>query len=343
MHKLDRSEGHPLREQGNRALQLLGTLAPGPLDQPSTSRALAEFKANTTRRDDITMFQALKTNRKTQRILGGVAAAALLIGLVAWTPVGTLASELLSLFRVEKFVVVGVDPQRVQQLVKALDQETLFGDQEILEQVGEPRQVTSLNEATQVAGFQPLRAAESFGEPATIMVNSHTVTRFTPNAEALRRILIEFELDPELIPEDIDGKPFDITVPVGIVQSYLDKDTLSKFDLAEMPSPTVSVPDGVDIKALGKTMLQLLGMSSQQAERMSSTIDWTTTLVLPVPTDMMSNMQETNVRGANGLLFWNDPDERHHAAVLMWQENGHLFVVTGPGTGDVLAFVEGLR
>jgi hypothetical protein len=110
-----------------------------------------------------------------------------------------------------------------------------------------------------------------------------------------------------------------------------------------MPSPTVSVPEGVNLQALGKTMLQLLGMSSQQAERMSSAIDWTTTLVLPIPTDMMGNMQETKVRGANGFLFWNDPDERHHAAVLVWQENGHLFVVTGPGTGDVLAFVEELR
>lgn len=54
MEKLDHSEGHPLKEQDNRVLQLLGTLAPGPFDKPSTGRALAEFKANNNRRDNIT-------------------------------------------------------------------------------------------------------------------------------------------------------------------------------------------------------------------------------------------------------------------------------------------------
>lgn len=289
------------------------------------------------------MFEAVKTNRKVQRVLAGIVGSALLVGLVAWTPVGALASEFLSLFRVEKFVVVGVDPQRVEQLASALDQDTFFGEQEVLEQVGEPKQVASLDEAIQLAGFQPLRAAQGFGEPTNILVNNRTVTRFTPDVEALRAILTEVDLDPELIPENIDGKPFDITVPVGIAQDYHDQDTQSVYTLAEMPSPTVAVPEGVDIKALGETMLRLLGMSSQQAERMSDTIDWTTTLVLPIPTDMMSNMQEVNVRGTNGLMFWNDPDQHDHEAILMWQGSGHLFVVTGPGTGDVLAFVDGLR
>lgn len=343
MEPIDRQQGHPLKEQDYRALQLLGTLAPGPFDQPSAGRALAEFKANKKRRDDTTMFGAIKTNRKVQRVLAGIAGAALFIGLVAWTPVGALASEFLSLFRVEKFVVVGVDPQRVEQIAEALNQDTFFGERQILEQAAEPVQVASLDEATQLVGFSPRQAAQSFGAPTNIQVNSRATTRFTPDVETIRQIFSEVGLDPQLVPENIDGKSFDIVVPAGVAQTYRSPDTLSEFILAEMPSPTVSVPEGVDIKALGGAMLQLLGMSPQKAERMSNTIDWTTTLVLPIPTTMLSNMQEVSVHNSTGLMFWSDPDEPGHAAILMWQEGGHLYVVSGPATGDVLTFADGLQ
>lgn len=343
MEQLDRQEGHPLKEQDNRALQLLGTLAPGPLDQPSTGRALAEFKANKYRRDDITMFEAIKNNRKVQRVLAGMAGAALLVGLVAWTPVGALASEFLSLFRVEKFVVVGVNPQRIEQIAKALDQDTFFGERQMLEQAAEPVQVASLDEAAQLVGFNPRQAAQSFGTPTAIQVNSRAAMRFTPDVQVIRQIFNEVGLDPQLMPESIDGKPFDIVVPAGVVQTYRDPDAMNVYMLAEMPSPTVTVPEGVDIKALGGAMLQLLGMSPQEAERMSNTIDWTTTLVLPIPTDMLGNVQEVGVRGSSGLMFWNDPDQPGHGAILMWQEGGRLYVVSGPGTGDVLGFAHVLR
>lgn len=343
MEQFDHQEGHPLKEQDNRALQLLGTLAPGPLDQPSAGRALVEFKANKNRRDDSTMFRAIKTNRKVQQVLAGIAGVALFIGLVAWTPVGALASEFLSLFRVEKFVVVGVNPERVEQIAQALNQDTFFGERQVLEQAAEPIQVDSLDEATQLVGFSPRQAAQSFGAPTTIQVNNRATTRFTPDVETIRQIFDQVGLDPQLVPESIDGKPFDITVPAGVAQTYRHPDTLNVYILAEMPSPTVSVPEGVDIDALGGAMLQLLGMSPQEAERVSNTIDWTTTLVLPIPTNMLSNMQEISVRGSSGLMFWNDPDQPNHAAMLMWQEGGHLYIVSGPATGDVLAFADGLR
>jgi hypothetical protein len=343
MEPIDRQEGHPLKAQDNRVLQLLGTLAPGPFDQSSAGRALAEFKANKVRRDDITMLETIRNNRRVQRVLAGIGAAALLIGLVAWTPVGALASEFLALFRVEKFVAVGVNPEQVDKLAKVLEQNNFFGEREVLEQAAEPVQVASLDEATQLVGFRPRQAAEGFGAPAEILVNSRTTMRFTPDVDALREIFTEVGLDPALVPENIDGKPFDITIPAGVAQDYRNTDALTAFTLAEMPSPTVAVPEGVDIKALGVTMLQLLGLPPQEAERMSNTIDWTTTLVLPIPTNMLSNMQEVGVRGSSGLMFWNDPDQSDHGAIVIWQEGGHLYVASGPGTGDVLAFIEGLR
>ncbi|MBN1310232.1 MAG: hypothetical protein JXB30_02355 [Anaerolineae bacterium] len=343
MKQFDHQEGHPLNEQDSYTQRLLGTLVPGSFDQPDARRALVEFRRNTERRGELTMTGKIKINRTVQRVLGGIAGAALLVGLVAWTPVGALASDFLSLFRVERFVVVGVDPQRVDQLVQALDQDTFFGEQEILEGGGEPVRVASLDEAIRIVGFRPKQAAKSLGEPTNILISSQTVMRFTPDIEALRTIFNEVGLDQELIPANIDGRPFDISVPAGVMLNYQDPDTLSLYSLAEMPSPTVTVPEGVDIQALGGAMLQLLGMSPQEAERMSNTIDWTTTLVVPIPTDMMSNMQEINVRSSSALMFWNDPDAEGHQAMLVWQEAGHLYVITGPGTGNILAFAEKLQ
>ena len=240
-------------------------------------------------------------------------------------------------------MVVGVDPERVDQIVQALDQDTFFGEQEILEGGEAPTEVASLDEASRQVGFQPKLAGQNLGEPTNIQVSGYTAMRFTPDLATLREIFSEVGLDPDLLPENIDGKPFDIAIPAGVMLAYRDPDTFSPYMLAEMPSPTVTVPEGVDIKALGDAMLQLLGMSPQEAARMSNSIDWTTTLVVPIPTNMMSNMQEINVRGSNGLMLWSDPNTEGHQAMLIWQEAGHLYVVTGPGTGDVLAFADALQ
>jgi hypothetical protein len=127
-------------------------------------------------------------------------------------------------------------------------------------------------------------------------------------------------------------------IPAGIALTYEYEYYDSEgFSVMQAPSPTVEGPDDVDVQQLGNAMLQLLGMSPQEAERLSASIDWTTTMVLPIPTDVAS-VREVEVDGATGLAFelrggGADPDEAGGAA-LLWQNGGYVYMLGADQSHD---------
>jgi hypothetical protein len=101
-------------------------------------------------------------------------------------------------------------------------------------------------------------------------------------------------------------------------------------------SPEVHVPEGIDLVELGEIGLQLVGRTPEEAARLSQSIDWGTTLVIPVPTNVAS-VQEIPVRGTSGYLLRDGRDRRGgNDSVLFWQENGMLYAVTGNVGGEQL-------
>ncbi len=335
-----------LQAQRERISGTLGALAPGPLEQPSARRALAGLQMTINERKGGTMLDRIKNSRRAQRTLAGIAALVIVVGLFALAPVRALARDFLGLFRVERFVVVNVDAERMEQIAEALDENMFFGEEEVLEEPGEPVEVGSLDEAAARAGFQPGKP-EGYGEPTSIQVMGASSTRFTPDVEALRAVFETMGLDPALLPEGIDGQPFEISVPAGIMQVYDDgdPDRREDFSIMQVPSPSVEVPEGVDMQALGEAMLQLLGMSPEEAARLSRSIDWTTTLVLPIPVDV-ATVQEVNVNGTTGLLFdisdYEDIDGGGGA--LLWQKNGLVTMIAGDGSSiDLLGIAAALE
>lgn len=335
-----------LQAQRERVSGTLSALTPAPLEQPNARRALAGLRMTIDKRKGGTMFDQIKNSRRAQRMLAGIAALVVVVGLFALAPVRALARDFLGLFRVERFMVVNVDAERMEQIAEALDESMFFGEEEMLEEPGEPVEVGSLDEAAVQAGFRPGKP-EGYGEPTSIQVTGASSRRFTPDVEALRAVFETMGLDPALLPEGIDGQPFEISVPAGIVQVYDDgaPDRREDFSIMQVPSPSVEVPEGVDVQALGEAMLQLLGMSPEEAARLSASIDWTTTLVLPVPIDA-ATVQEVNVKGTTGLLFdasdYEDIDGGGGA--LLWQKNGIVtMIVGGDSSIDLLEIAAALE
>lgn len=333
---------HALASHAGHLSRLLATLEPGPLEQADASRALtALHTALIEKQDDtgvIPMLDKLIRNRNFQRALAVIGVLAVLVGLFSFAPMRALASEFLSLFRVERFAIVDVDPERAEEIAEAIEEDMFFGEEEILEE-GDVTEVASLDEAAALAGFTP-RAPQGYGEPSTIEVTGRQRMRFTPNVEDMRMVFSALELDPALLPDEMDGQPFDITVPASVALLYNLPDSTDEVDflIGQVPSPTVDVPEGVDVQKLGEAMLQLLGMTPEEAARMSASIDWTTTLVVPVPSDL-STITEVQVEGTTGLLFdsgWHgdpdDPDDQGHLGVrtltLLWQKSGIVTVIT---------------
>jgi hypothetical protein len=343
-----------LEADAGRVSRLLSALSPGPFERADARRALADLQTklmeDKERRQVIPMFDKIRSDKRLQRALTGVAALVVLAGLFSLAPVRALASEFLSLFRVERFAVVEVSPERLEEINEAIDENMYFGEQEILEE-GEVYEVGSLDEAADAVGFK-LRVPKGYGDPTEITVSELQKARFTPDLEAMREVFSVLGLDPALLPEEIDGQPFEITLPAGVAlayNNYGEEDDPDSFVVAQMLSPQAEVPGDIDPQQLGEAMLQLLGMSPEEAARLSEKIDWTTTLVLPIPTEL-ATVQEINVDGTTGLLFEEHGDvdndgTYHRNRALLWQKGGKVYMITAEdiGTSDLLDIADSLK
>jgi anti-sigma factor RsiW len=301
----------------------LQALAPNALETADPRRSLASLKQTIRERKERSMLDKIRGSKSLQRTLAGAFIALMLIALFALPPVRALASDFLGLFRVQKFVVVDMNPERLAEIERALS-EVQFGELRNVSEGEDATLVGSLAEAEALAGFDVRTADTDYGAADQIGVTSPKSAEFIPDVEALRQIFTTLGVDPTVLPDNIDGQTFTFSAESGVLQIWEDANGQHEFSLMQIPSPTVDGPEDVDIKQLGKAMLMVLGMNEDTAERMSQEIDWTSTLVLPVPQDLAS-VQEVRIDGTTGLLF--DTEGEAGGGALLWQKNGIVYVL----------------
>ena len=83
----------------------------------------------------------------------------------------------------------------------------------------------------------------------------------------------------------------------------------------------------VDPAVLGEALLQVLGMAPGEARRLAQNIDWSSTLLLPVPQDL-ATFREVRVDGTSGLAL-SKVDGRGHS--LLWQKDGSVYLLVSDG------------
>jgi hypothetical protein len=277
--------------------------------------------------------------RNWGRALGGLAAVAVVAVALSFAPVRAAASQLLSVFRLESIVILPVSVQDIDRLESAsyaLGHEFFPGEMDVVEEQEEPQYPETLAEAGELAGFA-VRAPTDLPEPDNIVVMGGTTAHYTPDLEAMRELFEAADLSPDLVPPEIDGQTFELSISNMVMLNWID-DQQEWLSVAQMPSPTAEFPDEVDEQALGLAMLQLLGLSPEEAAAMSASIDWSSTLVLPLPTDQMT-YQPVSVDGVDGFLLTqlseDDPDTPAFEVVL-WQKGGMVYLVTGAVDADRL-------
>ena len=102
--------------------------------------------------------------------------------------------------------------------------------------------------------------------------------------------------------------------------------------LVQLPGPTVAAPPDFDVVGLGSTVMQILGMTPEQARKWSESIDWASTVVVPVPRDRRMQIADIMVDGVKGTLI--TVPERHGippAFNVLWVRDGILYTFIGQG------------
>jgi len=261
---------------------------------------------------------------------------------LVFPPVRALASDLLGLFRVEQVRVISFDPALLQQMdnLQGSDEQIQkYMEQNVVAvQDGEFTQVDQLEQAVELAGFTPRLPAQS--ELVSIGVKGTTQYEITIDAGLWNSILQGLGQESALISSDLDGKVISVLVPAAVTAGVGDCSEVAQTKdinpaklgdcivLVEMPSPEVSTPDGLDVPKLAEAMLQITGMSADEAAAFSQSVDWATTLVLPIPSGEGVSSRDIAVDGVTGTLV---TDSNNDAYTLFWVRRGMLYGISGTG------------
>jgi hypothetical protein len=275
--------------------------------------------------------------RPMLRAAAYVAATVLTAGAFALPPVRAGAAAFLDLFRVVNFAPIPIQSGRLRELGTRgdLDLPRLLGEQvEVLKDPGAPREFADAAATAAAAGL-PVRMPLwlPYGMRAHgFEVHGESETRITLNTRKLQGILDILGIDDVRMPTGVDGKSATLNVPRVAVTRFQDsyKRTVTLWQARQ---PVALLPSGVDIPGLAEVGLRILGVDSNQASSIARSVDWRTTLLVPVPADV-SVFREILVQGNSGVLIEirrpQEPGtEPAPTAQLMWSAGGMLYVMVG--------------
>lgn len=245
------------------------------------------------------------------------------------------AQAFLDMFRVVHFAAVPVSSDALQRLhSNELDLQHLLSDQVQVSQDSHTAMAyASPGDAGAAAGLHVLLPAwMPVGwdtQAPTVEVLPAKTARVTANAARLQRTLAALDIHDVAVPSGLDGQSATIHIsPAVVVRWQHETQTLQ---LLQAASPQVDFPAGADLAALGEIGLRILGLSRGDAYRFAQSIDWRTTLLVPVPANVAS-FREVTVRGGAGLLLElaDMGGHRHRAgAVLLWSDGAEVFALRG--------------
>lgn len=321
----------------------------------STSSAWKKFNHVTLTQKETSMFRKIFASP----LIKYGASAALVIALVFTFPsTRALAGELLNLFRVQRVTVVQVDFTGLEQLDDKTgpDISQLFADSiTIHDEPGDSVNVATVDEASQLAGFN-VRDPQNM-TPSRISVMDGVSFSLTIDRDKAQTLLDEAGRGDLVLPKEVDGADVSVNIPSSVSIAFgtcpePSKDSEAEREmerematsgsraelyadciiLAQIPSPEVSAPASLDIAKLAQIGFELTGMSPEEAAEFTSTVDWTSTLVVPIPRNATS-IQQVSVDGVTGSLIErtvNDGDDAP-GFVLFWVKDGIIYTIGGLG------------
>jgi hypothetical protein len=115
----------------------------------------------------------------------------------------------------------------------------------------------------------------------------------------------------------------------------------SCVEFLQGPAPVVSVPPNLNMSALAEAGLQFTGMSAAEAHAFCQAVDWSSTLVIPIPRSG-SSYRTVPVDGVNGTLIEiPEIDSSQNRFALVWVKNGMLYSLRARGNAsEVLSAAE---
>lgn len=333
-------------QAGQVAHRLAFLAASGQEAAPSAQSAFRHFQARKLSQKEIPMLKKIFASTVARY---AVVAVLVLTAIVSIPATRAWADQILNLFRVEQVTVVPVDFSGLKQLNGTLGQQVsdlVSSSITMKQKPGNPVAATDAADASQKAGFT-VRLPQS-ATYTRLDVQGGAAFDFTVDRQKAQALLDEAGRSDLLLPQDIDGAVVSVTVPNSIQADYGTCPDPAQADtartgsmgrnypdcviLSEIPSPTVNAPANVDVAQLAQIGLQFTGMTSEQAAAFTKNVDWTSTLVVPIPKNA-ATYQQVQVDGVTGTLIQRPVDDAPQF-LLMWVKNGIVYAIGGMGSNS---------
>jgi hypothetical protein len=279
----------------------------------------------------------------------GLAAVLLLALILAIPSTRAVAGQLLQLFRIQQVTVIPVDYTGLRQLTgnDALGSqmsELISSSTTVFQKPADPVPAADAAEAGSLAGF-PVRLPAN-ANPSQLYVLGSGSFSLTVDRDKAQALLDEAGRSDLVLPKSIDGQEVSVSIPASVAAGYgtcpvLGADKAEEemipgrrypdcVILSQIPSPTVNAPPDLDVEALAQLGLEFTGMTREEAVAFASTVDWTSTLVIPIPKNA-AMYEQVQVDGVTGTLVQRPAGDAAQFA-LMWVKDGIIYTVSGLGT-----------
>jgi hypothetical protein len=344
-----------LKQEHLRVASRLSFLAPGTEPVPSARFAWSRFTDQYLKQKETSMLRKWFAFPVVRA--GAIAVLALAL-LMAFPTTRALAGELLNLFRVQQVAVLPIDSTGLESMTgnEALGSqlsELISESTEVTDEPGEPVVAANAEEAAASAGFNVRLPADQ--TPSQIYVTDASAFTLTVDRAKAQAFIDAAGRTDLVLPESIDGAEVAVSIPATVNTSFgtcpiprtekpdmqeMEKDMGREYPdcivFIQMPSPLVNAPADLDMAKLAQIGLEFSGMSPQEAAAFTATVDWTSTLVIPVPRRAAS-YEDVSVDGVTGKLIQRTSDYAPQYA-LIWVKNGMVYAISGSGTDTAPAF-----
>lgn len=323
---------------------------------PNTKIALDRFYARYNSKKENPMLNKI-FGRQLRPVWAITAVIALLVASMTFAPVRAWAGQFLGLFRVQQVQVIQIDPT----LLNNLNGDTAFGKQisqllsettTVLKEPGQPQPVHNVAEASQRAGFA-VRLPTSRTDKLALTVSDSSAFQFVIDRKLAQDVLNQSGHSDLQLPASVDGATIKVNIPAAVTAEYGDcpnpenlaneksnggspgRKFINCVMVAQIPSPTVDTPPDLDVQKLAEIGLQFTGMKAEDARAYAQTVDWTSTLVIPLPRNA-AQYKKMTVDGANGYLIQRPLDDAPQYT-LIWVKNGIIYAIGGMGNDSAAA------
>jgi hypothetical protein len=270
------------------------------------------------------------------RWLATAASVAALAFAFTFPAVRTAAEAFLDYFRVVNFAGVAFDPQRMAQLwsSSSVDLSALIG-QQVTPAAPPPPPVaySTLEEASAAAGMRlhtPTWLPPGFTLTSIEDRGEHEYS-VQGNTEKLQSVLDALGITDVSVPTALDGQTVSIRIPP--VARLVYDDGQRQVTLTQSQSPVIALPAGVDVASLAEIGLRLLGLERAEAYRFAQSVDWRSTLLVPVPA-ATATFHQVEVQSGTGLVIEAGQAREglggRGGSLVLWSNADTVYALGGP-------------